>query len=107
MLPSFRESNLKKAMKRMGIKPEDIDAEEVIIKTRDKDLVISDPSVIKVNMMGQESFQISGKISERSSISDEDIKTVMESAGVSEEKARKALEKTRGDLAEAILGLKS
>ena len=106
MIPGFRQSDLNKAVKRMGIKQEEIDAEEVIIKTRDKDIIISDPSVIKIKMMGQESFQISGKVSEKSSISDEDIKTVMESAGVSEEKAIKALEKTKGDLAEAILSLK-
>ncbi len=107
MIPGMRQSDLKKAMKRMGVKQDEIEAEEVIIKTKDKDIVISNPSVVKVEMMGQESFQISGEVREKSSISEEDIETVMEKAGVSKEKARNALEKTGGDLAEAILSLKS
>ena len=40
------------------------------------------------------------------SLSDEDIKFVAEQAGVSLEKAREALIKTKGDLAEAILLLR-
>ena len=107
MFPGMKQSDLKKAMKQMGMKQEDIEADEVIIKTRDKDIVISNPSVVKIEMMGQESFQISGEVKEKSSISEEDIETVMEKAGVSKEKASKALEKAGGDLAEAILSLKS
>ncbi len=98
---------MKQAMKRMGIKQEDIRASEVIIKTAEKDIVIRNPQVAKINMGGQESFQISGDITESSGISEEDVKTVAEQAGVSEEKAREALEEARGDLAEAILKLKS
>ena len=56
-------------------------------------------------MMGQETFQISGEISEGSGISEEDILTVSDKAEVSEEEARKALEETDGDLAEAIMKL--
>jgi len=56
-------------------------------------------------MGGKETFQISGDIIE-SSINDEDIKTVSEQAGVSEEEAKKALKESSGDLAEAILKLK-
>lgn len=107
MIPGIKQRDLKKAMKRMGVKQEEIDAERVIIKTKDKDIVISSPSVVKVKMMGQESFQISGDVSEKFSIKDEDIKMVTEKTNVSEEEARKALEKTKGDLAEAILSLKS
>ena len=36
---------------------------------------------------------------------DEDIQTVVDQAGVSKEKAVKALEETNGDIAEAILKL--
>lgn len=98
---------MKQAMKRMGIKQEEIRASEVIIKTADKNIVIRNPQVAKVNMMGQDTFQISGDITETSGISEDDVKTVAEQAGVSEEKARAALEETKGDLAEAILKLKS
>ena len=53
----------------------------------------------------KESFQISGEI-EESTISEEDIKTVAEQSNVSLKEAEEALEKTNGDLAEAILILK-
>ena len=98
--------DMQKVMKRMGVKQEEINASEVVIKCSDKELVISNPQVLKVNMMGQETFQISGEISERTSLNEEDIKTVMEQAGVSREEALKALEESGGDIAEAIISLK-
>ncbi len=99
---------MKQAMKRMGIRQEDIDASEVIIRTSGKDIIIRNPQVARVNMAGQVSYQISGEEVEVSSaVSDDDVKTVAEQAGVSEEKAKLALEETGGDLAEAILRLKS
>lgn len=98
---------MKQAMKRMGIKEEPIDSYEVIIKTKDKNLVIRNPQVSKINMMGQETIQVVGNIEEESVISEEDIKTVAEQANVSEEDARKVLEETSGDLAEAILKLQN
>lgn len=97
---------IEKAMKRMGVQSQEIEAEEVVIKTKDKDIVISNPSVARVNMMGQDSFQVSGEVSERSrGVSPEDVQMVMDQTGASEEDARKALEET-GDLAESILKLK-
>jgi nascent polypeptide-associated complex subunit alpha len=71
--------------------------------------MIRNPSVQKVDMMGQTSFQVAGEIEEREAkaeISEEDIKTVMEQAAVNEEDARKALEASKGDLAAAIISLK-
>lgn len=102
---------MKQAMKRMGIQQEEIDAVEVIIKTSDKDIVITEPQVSKVNMMGQETYQVVGNahIRERSSeveISKDDIKTVAEQAEVGLKEAEKALKETKGDIAEAILKLK-
>lgn len=96
---------VKQAMKKMGIKQEEIDAYEVVIKTTDKNIVIRNPSVQKVNMMGENSFQISGQVSEESAIKEDDINTVMEQASCSKEKALAALEKSNGDLAEAIMSL--
>ena len=114
MFPGVNPRQVQQMMKKMGIQQQEIPAIEVIIRTADKEIIISNPSVQKVNMMGQENFQISGDIEEKtlsstsgiSDISDEDIKTVMEQTGTSEEKARKALEESGGDLAEAILKLK-
>ena len=102
---------MQQMMKQLGIQQVDIPATEVIIKTEEKDIIITNPSVAKVNMMGQETFQVSGEIHEREhsvvpEISEEDIKTVMEQAGVDQKTALKAIEEAEGDLAEAILKLK-
>lgn len=105
-MPGMNPRQMQKAMQRMGIKQEEIDASEVIIKTPEKNLVIKNPQVTKVDMMGQKTFQVIGEVTEESSISEEDIKTVAEQAEVSEEQAKEALQKTSGDLAEAILELK-
>ena len=98
---------VKQAMKKMGMKQEELDAVEVIIKLRDKELLIRNPQVSKVNMMGQETFQVSGTIEEVSGVNEDDVKTVMEQASCSEDEAKKALEKTDGDIAEAILSLQN
>jgi len=98
---------MEKAMKQLGIKSEEIEAEEVIIKTADKDLVITNPQITKVNMGGQESFQITGNLEERSKekFSEEDIKLIVEQTGCSGEEAAEALKET-GDIAAAIMKLK-
>tara|TARA_Y100000310_G_scaffold320097_1_gene376148 strand:+ start:1586 stop:1909 length:324 start_codon:yes stop_codon:yes gene_type:complete len=106
MMPGMNPKQMNKMMQKMGIKQEEIDAIEVIIKTPDKRLVVNNPSVVKIDMMGQKTLQVTGDISEESNILDEDVKTVSEQAEVSEEEARKTLEETGGDLAEAILKLK-
>jgi nascent polypeptide-associated complex subunit alpha len=99
---------IEKAMKRMGIQAQEIDAEEVIIKTAEKTIIITEPQVSRVNMMGQDTFQVSGEITEKETakFSEEDIKTVIDQTGASEDDVRKALEETQGDLAESILRLK-
>jgi nascent polypeptide-associated complex subunit alpha len=101
---------MQQAMKKLGVKQDEIDAVAVIIRTKTEDIIIRNPSVQKVNMMGQESYQISGEeehrvFEEEVQISEEDIKTVMEQAQVPKEKAAKALKETKGDLAAAILKL--
>ena len=106
-MPGMNPKMLKQAMKQLGIKEEQIEAEEVIIRTKDKDLIIRNPSVSKVNMMGQDSIQVTGEIEEQPRLSLEDVRLVMEQANVKEDKAKSALEKSNGDIAEAILLLSS
>ncbi len=111
MFGNINQRQLKQTMKKMGIKQEEIDAEKVIIELSDSRIIIEEPSVMKVKMMGQENYQISGKerIEEKDStpdITEEDIKTVMENASCSEEEAKTALEENEGDLAKAIISLK-
>ena len=102
--------DVKKAMQRMGIQQQDIDATEVLIRTAGKTIRISNPQVAKVNMMGQQTFQVSGKIEEideTPEITTDDVSAVVAQANCSEEEAKKALEESSGDIAEAILKLQS
>ncbi len=104
---------MKQLMKRMGIKSEDIDAEKVVIQGINKNIVIEKPQVVKTIMQGQEIFQISGgeiKEEEKEAkleINLEDVGMVAKQANVSSEEAKKALEESGGDIAQAIINLKS
>ncbi|MEM4181613.1 MAG: nascent polypeptide-associated complex protein [Candidatus Pacearchaeota archaeon] len=107
MFGNFNPKQVEGLMKKMGIAQEEIDASRVIIECQDKSIVINNPSVVKIKMSGNVSFQISGDISEEEgkAFSEEDIKIVMEKTGKPREKVINALEKTKGDIAEAILEL--
>ena len=107
MLPGINPKQLEKVMKQMGVKQQEIEATEVVITLKDRDLIIRHPHVTKVNMMGQESLQVTGDIEERprEAYSPEDVRTVMDQAHCSEAEARKSLDQAHGDLAEAILRL--
>ena len=84
MIPGMNKKQMKqmeRQMKKMGMKMEDLEGvQEVIIRFEDKELIIDEPSVSLMNVMGQETYQIEGK-------------------------AREALEECKGDLAEAIMKL--
>ena len=112
MIPGMNPRDVQRAMKKLGIKQEEIEADEVIIRTGDKEIVISNPQVSKVNMMGQETYQIVGEAEERlisseAGINDDDVKTVMDQTGSTEEKAREAIENNGHDLAKAIISLRN
>ncbi|NQV08761.1 nascent polypeptide-associated complex protein [Candidatus Woesearchaeota archaeon] len=112
MIPGMNPRKMQQMMKRMGIQQNELDAKEVIIKLKDKEIIISNPSVSKVNMMGQQTYQIVGEETERSistepDISEDDVKTVMNQTEATEEEATEAIKKHKGDLAESILDLKS
>ncbi len=107
MFPGMNSRQAKQMMRRMGIKQEELDATQVIIKLQDKELVINEPSVSKVNMQGQETFQITGESREesRQAYSEDDVKMVIEKTNKPADAVREALEKSNGDIAEAILEL--
>jgi len=110
MLPNMNPRQMNQMMKRLGINQQEIDAEEVIIRTKDKEIIIKNPQVSKVNMMGQKTYQVVGKevireLSDEPDINEEDISTVMEQARVSREDAVNAIKESKGDLAEAIMNL--
>jgi nascent polypeptide-associated complex subunit alpha len=98
---------VKQAMKKMGVKETPIEATEVIIKTPENDILIRNPQVSKVDMMGQQTFQITGEPEILENNNEEDLKTIMDQTNCSEEEAKKALEEADGDLAKAIMDLQS
>ncbi|WP_324736658.1 nascent polypeptide-associated complex protein [Thermococcus sp. SY098] len=99
---------MKRMMKQLGIKMEELEGvREVVIRFENKEIIIREPVVTAIVAMGEKSYQIVGKeeVREVVNIPEEDIKLVMEQTGVDYETAKKALEETKGDLAEAILKL--
>lgn len=99
-------------MKQLGIKQESIDAERVIIEKSDGKITIENPSVLKVNMQGQETFQISGDVIEESAEQEEetenlekDINIIAEKTGKSKDEIAIVLEKNNGDIAATIMEL--
>lgn len=108
MFPGLNPKKMQAVMKQMGIAQEEISASRVIIeKTDNSKIIIENPSVTKIKMQGQETFQIAGDATEQTGeigISEQDVQAVIEKTGCSEEQAREVLEKT-GDLADAILEL--
>lgn len=113
MFPGMDKRAMEAAMRKLGVQQRQVEAEEVVIRLKGgSEIVVSNPSVTKVTMMGQENFQVSGEYSERQAQSpqqlqpvfnDEDVKTVVGQAGCSDTEAKAALAKVNGDLAAAIL----
>ncbi|WP_435151922.1 nascent polypeptide-associated complex protein [Haladaptatus sp. DFWS20] len=112
---------MQQMMKQMGIDVDDVDAEEVVIRTADgEELVFSDPEVTRMDARGQQTYQIVGDAETReasgasgaveaggsdsspSEIPDADVEIVAQRTGASEDKVREALEAVDGDLAAAV-----
>ena len=114
---------MQQMMKQMGIDIEDIDAEEVRIRTADEELVFTDATVQRMDAQGQETYNIVGSPETRElgegatdadadadtdaddtddGIPQEDVEMVADRAGVSEDEAREALEATNGMPLDAI-----
>jgi nascent polypeptide-associated complex subunit alpha len=108
---------MQQMMKQMGIDIDELDAEEVIIKTSEETLVFDSPDVQRMDAQGQETYNIVGSPRTEEAgelpaegdsddaddgIPQEDIETVADRAGVSESEAREALEATGGMPLDAI-----
>jgi nascent polypeptide-associated complex subunit alpha len=109
MIPGMGGMNprqMQRLMQQMGIKNEEIKASRVIIEQEGERIVIEDPQVTLIEMQGQKSYQIAGNARTESITSSGDIQMVVEQTGASEAEAKKALEETKGDIAEAIMRLK-
>ena len=99
---------MEKMMKQLGMQTQEIEADEVVIRAKGMNIVISNPQVTRVKAMGQDTFQIAGEISERplEKFTPDDVRMVMQQTGATEAKAKAALAET-GDLAGAIMQLKA
>jgi len=106
MLP-IDEKQLKFMMKKMGINVRELKVERVIIETTEKQYVFEKPNVSIMEIKGQKTYQIVGEPEIRMRIRKEDIELVAERTGKSIEEARRALEETKGDIAQAIINLTS
>ena len=98
-------------MRKMGISQSQLPVKKVIFEMEDSRLVIKNPSVVRIKMQGQESYQVTGEaieetLEEEIGFSEDDIQMVMAQSGCDEEKAKEILEECEGDLAEAIMRLK-
>ncbi|MGB9726372.1 MAG: nascent polypeptide-associated complex protein [Fervidicoccaceae archaeon] len=113
-------SEMKRMLKRMGISAdiEEIeDAERVLIERKgESDIVVENPVITVMKMKGETMLYIYGEVreikkelkpSQQLQIPEEDVQLVASEAGVSLEEARKALEATNGDIAQAIMLLQS
>ncbi|WP_254861988.1 nascent polypeptide-associated complex protein [Halovivax gelatinilyticus] len=110
---------MEQMMKQMGIDMDELDAEEVIIRTPDHDLVFDAPDVTRMDARGQETYQVIGSPEERErtggdaeaadtsggAFDEDDVELVATRTGASEDDARDALERHGGDLAAAVADL--
>jgi nascent polypeptide-associated complex subunit alpha len=115
---------MKQMMQQMGIDFEELDAQQVIIRTEDEDLVFEDAEVTRMDAQGQQTYQVVGEPESRESgaagsiesadgaageddedaggIPDDDVMIVAQRTGASEDEARDALRENDGDLAAAV-----
>ena len=118
---------MQQMMEQMGIDVTELDAEEVVIRTGDEELVFDDAQVTRMDAQGQQTYQVVGEPESRepgataleggeesgsgdgdagdAGIPDDDIALVAQNAGVDADAAREALAETDGDLAAAIARL--
>jgi len=96
-------------MRRLGISVKNIDnVEKIVIQTDSKEYIFNDAEVTIMDAQGQKTYQITGNPIIKNRTNDtlkEDIKLVMDQTGKTEDEAKKALEESNGDIAEAILKL--
>lgn len=102
---------MRRMLDKMGLEMKDLgDVEEVIIKTRTKEIFLNKPQIIEMKGKDSTIFQIIATsieevVKEVPSLSEEDITLVMQQASVSRDKAMMALTESKGDIAQAILNL--
>jgi nascent polypeptide-associated complex subunit alpha len=109
VMKRFNPRETRRMMQRMGMNMNQLEVEEAVFRTKDKEIRIEDPEVAIIEMQGQKIFQVTGghvtetALEKKPSIPDEDVQLVAQQAKVTVDRARATLEETNGDLAQAIL----
>ena len=108
MFGGMNPSQMKGMMKKMGISQVELPVKRVVFEMADGNMILENPNVMQIKMQGQESFQVTGDIVEEAAeaFSDDDVEMVVGQTGKSDAEVREALEKSDGDIAEAIISLK-
>ena len=111
MFGNINPKQMQGMMKKMGIAQTEINAQRVIIECADKRIILDEPSVLKVSMQGNVSYQISGPehveaAGTEEKFNEDDIKMVMEKTHKSRDDVIDFLKKNDGDIALAIIELK-
>lgn len=97
---------IEKMMKKLNMNVRQLEADVVVIRGKNKNIIISKPEIMIADMMGREVYQITGEVSESVPVSEEDIQMVMDKTGKDREVVVKKLEELDNDLARAIVELK-
>ncbi|HJJ89499.1 MAG TPA: nascent polypeptide-associated complex protein [Methanocorpusculum sp.] len=109
MMPGINPKQMKAAMKKMGMKMDELEnVLKVVVYTASGNYIFESAEVIGITMQGQTSYQLSGTPRFEPApveIPESDIALVVSQTSVSSEQARAALDECNGDIAEAILKL--
>ena len=106
MMPGMNPAQMKRMMKQLGMKSEELEVKRVVFELENGKLILESPQVTSIEVQGQKTYTVLGTETKETGIPEEDVKMVADQTGKSEEEAKKALEEANGDLAEAITKLK-
>ncbi|RBQ23748.1 MAG: Nascent polypeptide-associated complex protein [Methanocorpusculum sp. MCE] len=110
MMPGVNTKQMKAAMKKMGMKMDEIEGvTKVVVCTPNGNYVFENAQVVGITMQGQTSYQLTGDVHFEEAaaveIPESDVELVASQTSVSPDAARAALIECKGDIAEAILKL--
>ena len=105
-MPGMNRRQMEEIMKKLQMATKEIKAKRVIIEGHGRNIIITDPEVVEVDMAGKRIFQVSGNVTEEEAVREEDVKLVMEQTGKSREDVVKKLRELNNDIARAIIELK-
>ena len=91
----MNDRKMQQMMKQMGIDMQELDAEEVVIKTPDEELVFTDADVQRMDAQGQQTYTIVGEPESRPRGEGGDSSTTGDAGG--DEASEPVIEESEGD----------